>query len=598
MTSTTDWREKYLDALDEHERQQKHHQQQHELMRRMLVRVSLAAEGQDPELDSGLRGLRGHLKKGDSAGLERVVEGLEAIVLRFEKDREQRAGRTLEELGELAKGLLPYAGQAAAEVKSFSKRLKHAADSDLPLLLSQFAELQQKAFSESGVEPAQGFIGRLLGRGSREQTRDDDKEASAPKSADKGSETPTRENTETTEHVSKEPDHTEQAPEQTSQVAETQPLEGQLQTREEVDEKAQKEAVFQRPVHEPAFSRISDKVFHVLTDLLDRVEPVDCTEQKALDARERLERGLNWYELVPTLEDIRDLVLQAYLLADEEYREHLKHLHGVLESILSGLGGTIDQQQQNQQLERQFEQTLQHQLGSLGQSVAVATEVNQLKQDINTHLQAINDALKKKQQARGDDDLVAQLKQLSQQLTTAQQQAASAREELEAARQKAVTDALTGLPNREAYNQRMHLEWSRWQRYGNALTVVVTDIDHFKRINDTYGHQAGDRVLQVLSKAISQRLREVDFMARYGGEEFVILLPETEPQDGFALMDKIRSVIAETPFRFKQDPVKVTLSMGIVTLKEGDTAEKAFARADKLLYRAKEEGRNRCILEE
>ena len=123
-----------------------------------------------------------------------------------------------------------------------------------------------------------------------------------------------------------------------------------------------------------------------------------------------------------------------------------------------------------------------------------------------------------------------------------------------------------------------------------------SDIDWFKNINDTYGHQAGDRVLKVLSRGIAKRLREVDFMARYGGEEFVLVLPETQSEQAHGALDKIREAIALTPFHFKESPVQITLSMGIAEFREGDTVEKVFARADKQLYVAKEQGRNRCLI--
>jgi len=611
--SADDWREKYLDALDEQERQQKASEQQRELLRRALVRVSLAAEGHDENLDRDLRDLRGAVKS-DSGGLETAMEAVESSLLQYEGRKEAHESVNGDTLKTMAEALQTQTESRSLRksLKGFVRALAKGEAGALPDQLKQLQWLQQQvlddwANSESGASQP-GFMDRLLGR-AQSQTADTDagEEFIAAEAAKVQTEhladTVSAAVFDESENSSPEPsaanagndcDFDDGQPQQ-----ETEPvngiLEGQLQTKAEAQAADEQRAEFQRPVNEPAFSRVSDKVKRVLSDLLDKVEPVDCTEQKAHDARERIERGLNWYELVPTLEDIRDLVLQAYLLADEQYREYLRQIHQVLEAIVTGLGVSVATQQEWLLADESFDQTLTQQLGSLGRSVAVATEVNTLKREVTDHLQIIQEALAGKQSNVAKSKLGEQLAQLVEQVKQVEQEAATAKAELEEQKQKALTDSLTGLPNREAYNNRGFHEWSRWQRYGHPLTLVVCDIDHFKKINDNYGHQAGDRVLQVLSKAVSQRLREVDFMARYGGEEFVILLPETEQSGGFEVMDKIRSVVASTPFRFKQVPVQVTLSMGIVGLKEGDSLEKAFARADELLYKAKAAGRNCCV---
>ena len=616
-SSRSDWRDKYLDALDENEQLQARFEEQQQLLRRALVRVSLAAEGQDATLDQYLEQLRGAVKTGGE--IEASVDRLETALLSYEKQRESDESARIQALLEMSEALQQQAQDKTTQkhLKGFTKAVKKDEAGTATEQLKQLKWLQQQVFL-GGDAPSvdkPGLFGRLFGRGDEGDASSEKTEPldSQPKDEVQGSLSP--DGGEQEQAVSDQTGFAEDEPavevsaeNSRSQSADTgsdadsdttsEVLEGQLQTRAEAEAADEKEAQLDRPVHEPAFSRVSDKVKRVLSDLLDNVEPAECTEQKAQDARERLERGLNWYELVPTLEDIRDLVLQAYLLADEEYREYLRQIHEVLETILSGLGISVTNHQQWLEAEVAFEENLSHQLGSMGRSVAVATEVSDLKRDIDQHLQTIQDALTQKQAARQQLNLGDQLAEMVEKVKQVEREAAEARQALEEQKQKALTDALTGLPNREAYNERAYHEWSRWKRYGHPLTLVVLDIDHFKRINDTYGHQAGDRVLQVLSKAVSQRLREVDFMARFGGEEFVILLPETEQGDGFDLMDKIRAVVASTPFRFKQDPVQVTLSMGVVGLRGEDTLEKAFARADKLLYAAKDAGRNRCMQDE
>ena len=122
--------------------------------------------------------------------------------------------------------------------------------------------------------------------------------------------------------------------------------------------------------------------------------------------------------------------------------------------------------------------------------------------------------------------------------------------------------------------------------------MAVFDIDHFKKINDNYGHQAGDKVLKVIGSSIAKRLREVDFFCRFGGEEFVALMPETALDDAMEVLNKIRNAIANASFNYKEQPLSITLSVGVTQFKQDDDVETAFARADKALYAAKSAGRN------
>ncbi|MCF8476715.1 MAG: GGDEF domain-containing protein [Pseudolabrys sp.] len=158
---------------------------------------------------------------------------------------------------------------------------------------------------------------------------------------------------------------------------------------------------------------------------------------------------------------------------------------------------------------------------------------------------------------------------------------------------RAATDPLTGLFNRRKFDACVETEIARVQRYQTPLSLVLFDIDHFKVINDTYGHQAGDAVLIGLARYVGSRIRENDVLARWGGEEFVVLCPNsTGPmacQLAGNLLDGIRALEQSTGG-------PVSCSFGVVQFGEGDTAETFLARADDALYRAKENGRGRVEL--
>lgn len=156
-------------------------------------------------------------------------------------------------------------------------------------------------------------------------------------------------------------------------------------------------------------------------------------------------------------------------------------------------------------------------------------------------------------------------------------------------------DALTGIPNRGALDSRMAEEINRWKRFRDPVTVLVWDLDRFKSINDTYGHRAGDRVLQEVAKCFAARIRATDVLARFGGEEFVMLLVGTQMAEATKVANELRESVHGLRFHFRDTPVKVTTSCGMTELRDGDTAETVFDRADAALYKAKDGGRNMCV---
>src|SRR5262249_28059552 len=151
-------------------------------------------------------------------------------------------------------------------------------------------------------------------------------------------------------------------------------------------------------------------------------------------------------------------------------------------------------------------------------------------------------------------------------------------------------DPLTGLNNRLRFNEAMSQEISRSRRYRTALSLVLYDVDHFKQINDTYGHLVGDKMLIELSLFVAARIRGADVLARWGGEEFAILLPESNIHRAHEVAEKLRDAISKARF---DETKSVTCSFGIAQLEDGDTDNSLLSRADNALYRAKVNGRNR-----
>lgn len=164
----------------------------------------------------------------------------------------------------------------------------------------------------------------------------------------------------------------------------------------------------------------------------------------------------------------------------------------------------------------------------------------------------------------------------------------------EALDRRASEDALTGLPNRRAFEARLAAAGSHFERYERPFSVLILDVDHFKRFNDTWGHEAGDRVLQHVAELLRGAVREVDLPARLGGEEFVVLLPETALMPALEVAERIRKAIAAKPVVWHGRPLTVTASFGVAACPESVTSPRdLLAAADAALYRSKDAGRNR-----
>jgi two-component system cell cycle response regulator len=157
-------------------------------------------------------------------------------------------------------------------------------------------------------------------------------------------------------------------------------------------------------------------------------------------------------------------------------------------------------------------------------------------------------------------------------------------------------DGLTQISNKRFFMESLEREIARAHRYQRAMSLVMFDIDHFKRINDTYGHLAGDYVLKQLASAVKQKIRREDLFARYGGEEFAIILPEIPLAPALTFAEKIRQVVEEHEFRFENTSIDVTISMGVAIADEDvRDVDELIKRSDERLYAAKAAGRNRVV---
>lgn len=198
--------------------------------------------------------------------------------------------------------------------------------------------------------------------------------------------------------------------------------------------------------------------------------------------------------------------------------------------------------------------------------------------------------------AAGDLDKVIEVKRSDepgQLLAALEQMRGELRKQQSALERLATIDTLTGLPNRRRLEEASQLQMARVKRYGEKLSVIMIDVDKFKSVNDTHGHQAGDLVLQNVAQVLAATVRESDFVGRWGGEEFMVLCPATRRGDAAIVAEKLRAAVAAHDFPIVGSK---TASFGVAELAAGESLDHAVERADSALYRAKENGRNRVEL--
>jgi diguanylate cyclase len=565
--SSANYRAKYVQALKDQERLEKQHSFQLDLLKKAMLRLGVAASGLDANLDASLERLRETMRGGSGVQVSEQLERVQKAVDAFEVVRKRENEAAAKQLSSLSDQYqaLQIPSSIRSGLKDFNKALGKRLENyrQYPAALQDLVKLQELAL-EAASNPDQGFWQRLRGGRSLQ--------AAEP----------------------------ETAPEKKAKPAEVEDSE-EVKPADVIEHVMHGEhiAAGESAIHdsEDSYEKVARRIAETLENLVEKIRPNAVIKHKVDIVRLRIERGMDWFALAVTLEDIRDILFLRYLQADEEFSDYLNQVKGELQSIRSALSGAEEREHAQNQAADKFSDAVSTRVGKIQDSIAGTANIDSLKDEVTDHLSYIHSALEEFRSSRqAPVSLSDELKQLVSRVQSIESESKKTKAALEEQRHKATHDALTGLPNREAYNERAFHELERFKRYGRPLSMAVCDIDYFKKINDTYGHQAGDKVLKLIAKLISTRLRNVDFAARFGGEEFVILMPETEPNQAQSVLEKIRKVIGKTPFRFKESPVQITISFGIVGFTENDSVESAFERADKALYKAKEEGRNRCVI--
>ncbi|MCP4321692.1 MAG: GGDEF domain-containing protein [Psychromonas sp.] len=223
-----------------------------------------------------------------------------------------------------------------------------------------------------------------------------------------------------------------------------------------------------------------------------------------------------------------------------------------------------------------------------------STDMLTLQKHIYSYIENVENMVKtgevvKEQQVR------QQFQGMARQIKELQNETSNYQKTLKQQSKQLHIDFLTKIPNRAAWSDRLQVEFTRYQRYQHPLNIAIIDIDKFKLINDTFGHLAGDKVLNVIALTLQKMIRNTDFIARYGGEEFALLFPEISNKQTQLILEKLRNAIKNIPFKFKKESISITISIGYTSFCKDDDLDSSFERADQALYHAKNNGRNQVI---
>jgi diguanylate cyclase len=336
----------------------------------------------------------------------------------------------------------------------------------------------------------------------------------------------------------------------------------------------------------------------VLRSLLAQVELPAQFRDRIGGIDKRLDSALDEARLLQILVDVRDLFDAAIAAMHGEFRGFLDTVDRRLDSLLGAIGQARADGDATRELERGMAHSMRASLAQMRSDAAGATELAQLQHSIHGHLECLVRSVH--EFGRTGESLSqsrdARLEAMATRLQAMEAESREARGQLAAQRRLALTDPLTGLANRLAFDERVAEELVRARRDGVPLAVALGDVDHFKRVNDEFGHQAGDRALVLLARILRKRLRHADFCARYGGEEFVLLLPATAREQAAAVIEQVRAYVAGCGFGYKGVPVPLTMSFGVTECTPEDAAPELLGRADAALYAAKRAGRNQVAI--
>jgi len=614
------WKSKYFDSLEEIEKKEKQWGRLENTMRKSMSRLSVLLNGLDKKLDKDLDYLRLSIRKGAdgnkiAAQLEAMFETLEKVEAQQSKKKRLNTSESYQLLLErlnLPKG-------TARKVKSLKKNISHLKEDESPaVIIGEFDELIRYSFNLLKEEMLEATKKQLIEQAQALQASFDSRIAPEQKPA--ASVSPPR--SDSPAKVASSPDkedlsgrmvlmdlisHLDINESFSDDISAVQQRLKTAQMEQELNRLAsQLAAIINDALPDQSSQEVDTDLLHshltineVLLQLLEKIELPAELSHDVLQIQHQLEEQIADEDWPVLLDEISQLIHALRSKANEEKKSlesFLTQLTEQLQTLDNFISGVEQDHQESVEQSQTLNERMEEHIHHIGMSVESAMELDQLKQAVRTRLETVVQHMNEFRDFEESRDKRAQQKieELNDKIKLMEGDSQKLREQVVEERESALTDQLTEVKNRMAYDERIEQEYAYWKRYQTPLSQMVIDIDFFKKINDNYGHIAGDKVLHTVAQHLQNNIRETDFLARYGGEEFVIIMPGTTSEEAMGVAEKLRHEIETCGFHYRGEAVMVTISCGVAQFVENNVPRDVFIKADEAMYKAKSTGRNRC----
>jgi diguanylate cyclase len=355
------------------------------------------------------------------------------------------------------------------------------------------------------------------------------------------------------------------------------------------------------PITRPQRTEHGSSVQSSLSRLVDRIVILPRLADRANDLRHDVADAGDLVALAACGDRLADLINEQRIGLQREIdalQAVLRHVTSRLDEMSQYMSRELADQSTGEANGQALDASVAHEMRLLGEAALEIDDMHELRERVNQSLETISLCFRDFRDREGirltayrerAERMRLRIEQLETERNTLQRS-------LEREHELAQTDTMIGMPNRLAYEKRIEAAYESWQATMRPLSIAAIDIDHFKSINDTYGHTAGDAVLRIIGQALLKHIRPCDFVARYGGEEFIVIFDGADEVESLQVCERLRGKIQHLAFHASRQPVRVTASIGLTQFQPGDTPQSVFDRADLALYTAKNGGRNRCVV--
>ena len=341
-----------------------------------------------------------------------------------------------------------------------------------------------------------------------------------------------------------------------------------------------------------------------LLNILDNLAPMikGDYEKRFADLQSRIDKCDSFQCLIKMVNEVSEMVGELINLSIERSDYSNDFLFELSKDLYDMEGKLSSYQEFNRDthnMSTHFNDNILEHTKDINHAVDSCSNPHDIRNVIATKLNTISNAIDSKRKMddiklRQADDKISEL-QIN--LSTYEKEILQVRQRSETLEKEVMLDELTGINNRRSYDLHIMECVRRYRSSHDKFSLILVDIDHFKKINDTYGHKAGNKCLQEVARLIKSCLRQSDFFARYGGEELIAVLHQCDAQNASKVAEKIRRRIENTRFCYRDDTISITISLGVTEAIESDIeTETPFIRVDEAMYKAKLNGRNRVCL--